>query len=222
MGRFVQPTGNRGSLRWIQQAVNTRQLVLDRHILEASPIRGPIHWLSPKSDDDFAEYRDGDFLQRIGLEHIISALTDFWPNRGPQWDALGRSENGDVLLVEAKAHVGEICSPASQAGVDSAAKIDIALVETAAFIGAEPKAPWRQAFYQLANRIAHLHFLRRHGVDAWLVLVNFTGDVEMRGPASEREWKAAYQVVEHLMGLKGRHALSRYIVHVYPDVAELI
>jgi hypothetical protein len=95
------------------------------------------------------------------------------------------------------------------------------MADTIALIGAEPRAPWGQTFYQLANRIAHLHFLQKNGVNAWLVLVNFTGDYEMNGPANDREWQSAYQVVEHVMGLGKRHALKPYIVHIYPNISEL-
>ena len=41
-------------------------------------------------------------------------LKDFWPPRGPQWDALGRIFKTAYFLVEAKAHVTElISSPAA-------------------------------------------------------------------------------------------------------------
>ena len=54
-----------------------------------------------------------------------------------------------------------------------------------------------------------------------LVLVNFIGDVEMDGPNTRAEWEAAYRVVHHVMGLRADHALSRHVLHIYPDVRTL-
>ena len=86
---------------------------------------------------------------------------------------------------------------------------------------AKPLAPWTDAFYQLANRLAHLYFLRKHKRKAWLVLVNFVGDGEMQGPASAAEWRAAYKVAWHVLGIPDQNPLQRYIVHIYPDVADM-
>jgi hypothetical protein len=35
----------------------------------------------------------------------------------------------------------------------------------------------------------------------WLVLINFIGDEDIKGPSSAEEWKAAYRIVWHVMGL---------------------
>lgn len=218
MGRFPQRADGRGSLKWIQAAVNDRRRPVDAAVLAALPKASRIEWLSPLASDDFAEYRDRAFLDRLGLARHADALASFWPARGPQWDALGRSDSGDLILVEAKAHVRELCSPRSQAGEASLARIVASLQATADSLGAAPLAPWHVAFYQLANRIAHLRFLRELGEPAWLVLVSFVGDEDMHGPQSEEAWRAAYDVVWHVMGLPSRHRLRRYIVEVYPRV----
>jgi len=219
VGRFPQPSDGRGSLKWIQRAVNDPDRRLDTEILGRIPGARGIEWLSPLESDGFAEYRDAAFLERCGLGHLFGTLGQFWPARGPQWDALGRTDSGDILLVEAKAHIGEICSPGTQAGPVSLARIRAALTGTSAALRAEPRAPWDTTFYQLANRLAHLHFLRSNKVAAWLVLVNFVGDEGMDGPASPESWRAAYQVVWHVMGLPKRHALSPYLIEVFPHVA---
>lgn len=55
---------------------------------------------------------------------------------------------------------------------------------------------------------------------AYLVLVNFLNDPEMKAAPTSREvWQAAYQVAFHVMGLGARHRLSPYIIEVFPDVA---
>jgi hypothetical protein len=221
MVRVEQPPGEKGSLKWIQGAVNRNPAMLNDLILPRLSGATSIYWRSPLADDSYAEYRDADFLERVGVGQLAAELDAFWPSRGPQWDALAQCDDKAVLLVEAKAHIGELCSPPSRAGADSSEKIKAALEEAALYISAEPRAPWSTVFYQLANRIALLYFLRTHGVAAWLVLVNFVGDSEMKGPSSEAEWEAAYQVVWHVLGIPKRHKLSTYIIEIFSDVREM-
>jgi len=217
--RVKQPAGKRGSLKWIQRAVNEQWPSLNQPIAERTGSNAAITWLSPLATDEFAEYRDNAFLKRIGQAPLASALRGYWPGRGPQWDALGTTSRGDVLLVEAKAHIAEMRSPGTAAGAQSRCRIEAALTELAQQLGANPEhAPWSDHFYQLANRLAHLHFLRAHGVSAWLVLVNFLGDRDMGGPATSEAWEAAYEAAFHVMGLPGKHPLSSFIIHVYPTV----
>lgn len=219
--RVEQPAGKRGSLKWIQRAVNERASVLDAAVLPALAPARSIQWLSPRVEHSFAEYRDAAFLDVLGCGHLASELAQFWPGRGPQWDALGKSDRGDLLLVEAKAHIGEVLSPASQAGPESRARIEAALVAAAQSVGAVPRAPWVETFYQLGNRIAHLEWLMRHEQPAWLVLVNFVGDDEMGGPKTSEAWHAAYEVVWHVMGVPARSAIMKRIIHAEIDVSKL-
>lgn len=220
--RVIQREGERGSLKWIQRAVNDHSIVLARDIFPKLDGATAIDWRSPRREDDFAEYRDAAFLRQVGLEQLSDALADFWPRRGPQWDALGVSDAGDILLVEAKAHIAEMCSGRCNAtSPKSLARIEAALAETVHAFGATPHAPWSAVFYQLANRLAHLHFLRSRGVPAWLVLVNFVGDATMDGPRTDAEWKAACRVAYHVMGIASGARMMRYVLHVYPNVADL-
>jgi hypothetical protein len=194
---------------------------LDDDVLRHLSGARSIQWLSPLRADEFAEYRDAAFLHLVGVGDLQPDLAKFWPQRGPQWDALGCSDAGDILLVEAKAHIAEMLSPGTQASETSRALIEKSLAEVASALNADPRAPWSTTFFQLANRIAHLWFLRSHGKPAWLILVGFTNDLEMRGPESPLEWHAAYQVAMHVMGLHAQHPMARYILHVHPDVREL-
>jgi hypothetical protein len=112
-----------------------------------------------------------------------------------------------------------LCSNPIGAGEASATSIVRALTEAAAYIGASPRALWSTLFYQVANRLAHLYFLRKHNVDAYLVLVNFVGDKVMNGPVSKEEWDAAYEVVWHVLGIQWPNKLSERIIKIYPDVS---
>lgn len=221
MSRVVQRQGSRGSLKWIQRAVNAHTSALNEPILAAINGANAIEWLSPLASDNYAEYRDAEFLRRIGAGDLAPELAKFWPQGGPQWDALARTDRGDILLIEAKAHIGEMLSPGTKAGETSRPLIEASLAEAANAMGAKPRIVWSDTLFQLANRFAHLHFLRSHNRPCWLVLVGFIGDSDMNGPETAREWDAAYEVAMHVMGLSMRHPLSRYIVHVHPDVSLL-
>ena len=212
MGRFPQPSGGRGSLRQIQHLVNDHPGVLNQAIGI-----GPITWHSPLAADDLAEYRDQSFLNRLGVLLPLKSLADFWPTRGPQWDALGRADSGEVVLVEAKAHVREILSSASQASPVSLARIQKSLAGTALALDARPGADWALRFYQYANRLAHAHLLQTlNGIATRLVFVYFIGDRDMNGPQSRREWESSILILQEGLGIRGR--LPKYVIDAFIDV----
>ncbi len=162
--RVEQPSGSRGSLLWIQRAVAERWHDLETPIMARLGIDTKIDWRSPLAEDGFAEYRHSAFLQRLGLERLSVELKAFWPRRGPHWDALGLTANGQVLLVEAKAHVAEFCTPASGASEGSLIRIREALDRVAVALGVTDGTSWHRLFYQYANRLAFLWFLRGQGI----------------------------------------------------------
>jgi hypothetical protein len=212
MGRFPQPAGHKGSLRWLQQLVNEHANVLD----EAIGL-GRIDWRSPCADDDFAEYRDQAFLDRLNIKLRTASLAKFWPARGPQWDALGRARSDEVILVEAKAHIPEIMSSGSKASPDSLAKIRKALAATASALRAKPGLDWAERFYQYTNRLAHAHLLHKlNRVPTRLVFVYFIGDPDLDGPTTRREWEAAINVLQEALGITGR--VPSYVADVFIDI----
>jgi len=214
MGRIPQPSDSRGSLRWIQRLVNEHQLVLDSAIG-----LGPIRWLSPLKDDHHAEYRDQAFLDLLEVQLRSRPLNTFWPTKGPQWDALGRAESGEAVLVEAKAHISELFSPPSQASPKSLLLIQQSLRECAAALGASPGCDWSARFYQYANRLAHAYLLHElNEVPTQLVFVNFVGDDDVSGPRTRMEWDVAMQVLHEALGLTGH--LPKYVLEVAIDVSQ--
>lgn len=204
----------------MQRAVEEGWTDLEGPILRHLPKAGRIEWRSPLRDDQYAEYRDAAFLRQLGLEYLANDLALFWPRGGPQWDALALTDRGQVLLVEAKAHIREFCSPPSQAGSASLSRITAALKDTGIALGAaaDHLDAWGRSFYQYTNRLAHLRWLRDKGVDAKLVLVGFVNDGEMPGRTTPEAWEAAYLVADHVLGLPARHGLSRHVLHIHPDV----
>ena len=217
--RVEQKQGTKGSLKWIQIAVNAPD-VLNHEILSALNIdeKRSIEWASPLRDDQYAEYRDQSFIDKLALPPLRIALREFWPRLGPQWDALGRAGDA-ILLVEAKANLPEFESPACAAGDKSMRLIKQSLAETQKYIGTDPRYEWTQTFYQYANRLAHLYFLRvLNDVPAYLLFVDFINATEVNGPATAEEWKTATMRAEKILGIKEQHQLSEFIHHIYIDV----
>jgi hypothetical protein len=202
--RVKQAIGERGSLRWIQTLIDAHRPIADAALRDALQL-GPevsVEWRSPLRDDAYAEYRDSDFLERVGLGELRPMLGAFWPRGGPQWDALARLSDGRIILVEAKAHASELRSHCT-ASPSSRETIDAALALARSYFGADDSADWTRDYYQYANRLAHLYFLRAHGVDAQLVFVYFLNDTDMNGPASAAEWASSVADVHRALGLPG-------------------
>jgi len=200
--RVPKHAGTRGSHKWIQQAVASQSDPLTSAFTAAGALRAgeSIEWLSPIASDEWAEYRDSAFLERVGCGHLLSELAHFWPTGGPQWDALGRGPRNSVFLIEAKAHISEMDSNC-HASPGSRFLIQQSLSQAKTAYGAKPEADWLSGYYQYANRLAHLHFLRRNGVSAWLGLVYFLNDHDMSGPQTSGGWKQDLALVYEHLGL---------------------
>jgi hypothetical protein len=214
MSRYPQPSDGRGSLRWIQHFVNDRSAELDAAIHAASDGRlaTPIDWRSPRREDDFAEYRDGAFLDLLGIELGERSLASFWPRMGPQWDALGVTASGEPILVEAKANIPEISSPPTAASGASREVIVQSLRDTADHLDVDADRDWTRTYYQYANRLAHLYLLHElNRIDGWLVFVYFVGDADVGGPESVEEWREALVVLHDALGLMPHPLLERKV-----------
>lgn len=213
MTRIPQMPDGRGSQKWLQHFVEKNPTALQPRGMKA------LTWLSPLANDDFAEYMDGAFLQHLGLPELVPALPSFWPVSGPRWDGLARV-GSSVVLVEAKAHIAEALStPSAASAPASRSLISASLAQTKTALGADDRSDWSRCFYQLANRIAHLWWLRENNIDAHLLFVGFLSATDMPHPATLDGWEALYLAANHALGLRENHLLSRYIHHVYPDVS---
>jgi len=222
MGRIEQKKGDKGSLKWIQCVVNESTHLLNKPINRhlGLPENGNIEWLSPLKKDSYAEYRDQAFLDLLNIELPNRHLKDFWPIRGPQWDALGRIGDKAYFLVEAKAHVSEIISSSQAKSPRSISLINKSLNETKNYLKLKPHLDLSKGFYQYSNRLAHLYFLRElNGIPAYLVFVYFVND-HTHIPTTRDEWNGALQLMHSLLGT-GRHKLKRYTIDVFIDVGAL-
>jgi len=207
----IRGRAQRGSRRQLQDYVNEHEEAITRAVMEALPPRlqelaTHIRWVSPIAQDDYAEYRDGDFLSAVQLGDFAGELASFWPAGGPSWDALAtvsdsaRGTRSGVILVEAKSHISEIYGSGCQAGLHSRDLIEKALTAAKRWCGANKDADWTGPLYQSANRLAHLYFIReRLKCPAWLVNLYFVNDPI--GPADRDTWTAELRKVKASLGL---------------------
>jgi hypothetical protein len=223
MTRIIQKSDGRGSLKDIQVLVNKNQDLIN-NLLKSffqDLADQQIIWTSPIEQDDFAEYRDNDFLLKVGLDPTEIKLDDFWPTTGPQWDALAKTTGGHVILVEAKANIPEIVSPGTGAKKKSKCLIDHSLCETKKYLNITNDIDWSGKFYQYTNRLAHLYFLREKcKVQAYLINIYFIGDKTVLGPKTKQEWDGALKVLKTYLGIS-RHKLSKYTVDFFIDIKDL-
>ena len=212
--RRLDATGQakRGSQRQIQFLVNSRQEEFSKQILgllSLPPlVEAKVQWVSPLAEYGFNEYQDAEFLEKLELNQHSPRLKDFWPPGGPCWDAPGvvRGINPQgAVLIEAKSHFSEMQSTCRGRGT-SRQKIEKSLALTARSLGVEMNSSWTDQYYQIANRYAHLYFLREVAeVRAWLVNVYFINDQSIEHvqppPRSADEWHEELRRVRERMGL---------------------
>jgi hypothetical protein len=222
MARFTQPSGKRGSQKWIQKLINEKPEFLGvkiRRNLNLSQDES-IRWLSPLKSDQYAEYRDQGFLKLLRVKLEKPPLDEFWPRGGPQWDALGRSSSGKLFLVEAKSHISELISTLHAKDKNSVERIQKSLGETKRYLNSKTEFDWSKCFYQYTNRLTHLYLLRKNELPAYLVFVYFINDSEMKGPTTVCEWEGAIRLLHTCLGI-GRHKLRKFITEVFIDVNQL-
>jgi hypothetical protein len=188
----------KGSKFWIQAIVNSK-LQEELNTL----IGNDLNWLSPKEDDDYAEYelRQPKIYKELKLtEAKKEELFSFWPNRQPQWDGIALSKDEKTLyLVEAKAHVYELNSKLSASSEFSRKLIERSMREVFdTYNNGDNFGYWKDKYYQLGNRLTFLHKMndvsKLTGKKVKLVLLNFVEDYTHR-PTSEEKWQNHYKEV---------------------------
>lgn len=214
-----------GSQRLLQIAVNKRPELIRSALRRSGALgkRETIEWVSPLSPEGHREYRDMAALERLQIAtRLLVPLKSFWPAGGPVWDALAIAGSERPFLVEAKAHIPEAASPASQATPKSLARIQESLIAARRVMAPRSKADWSTVFYQYANRLAfQLWLTRQNAVPSTLIFLYFTNAIDMDGPTSEEEWEGATRLIHAVLGLPAD--LSAFgVYHAYLDAKQLM
>ncbi len=221
MSRHPQKSNSHGSLKDLQDAIHEKKKYMNIEISKVIGKQLKIDWKSPLKSDKYAEYRDEDFLENLGiLNKIEYPLSNFWPKKGPQWDALGVSDD-EIILVEAKANIPEMVSPGTDAkNPQSIKKIRNSLDEVKKYLSVSDSIDWTGTFYQYVNRIAHLYYLReKNQIKTHLLFIYFINDITVDGPKTKDEWLGAIQTMECYLGLSKKHKLKKYVHDIFIDVS---
>ena len=212
MSNTLKELAEKGSKYWIQKIINTEYL---RQCLDNKIGLSKIMWVSPLEHEQYKEYEliKSSISTKLGID--ANYIQSFWPNRGPQWDALGKVDDGTVILLEAKAYCNEYRSrtdaedPSLALIKDSLKKTHDGLYATIPF----QEEIWLYKFYQTANRLAFWYFLNRK-YKVILVFLNIINDCNKK--TSEQEWKTHNQ--EMISSLLGNAPLPSGVKIIQYDV----
>ncbi|MFC1497763.1 hypothetical protein ACFLS1_04710 [Verrucomicrobiota bacterium] len=218
-----RPQKTKGSEHWLRVLVNEKPDLISKEI--ASEFgwqkKTDLKWVSPIKKDGYAEYYDQSFLDLLEIKNLKVPLNKFWPARGPRWDGLARTDDGKIVLVEAKAHISECVDYKSKASPKSYSLIKRSLDDAKRAFKANPDANWEEPFYQHANRLAHLYYLHTlNKKDAYMVFINFANADDISEPATRAQWEGAVKLTNKCLGL-GKSALSKRVADIIIDVEQL-
>ncbi len=171
------------------------------------------------------EIRALDFLP--DYEEVKTAWAAFWPQSGnpTNWDAVATAtvDGGEEwILIEAKAHVGELASDCGAEKLSSVRLIRDALAQTKSFLGVLPERDWVHGYYQYCRHLTMLYFLVSHGIPAHLVNIYFTGDHRPDHfvcPRNTDEWAAVLRDQEEHVGLPASHPMSHRVHRLFLPVS---
>ncbi len=153
-----------------------------------------------------------EFLKNeLNYKKLLKTWKTEWPQTGRQmnWDLVGYTKQNNKkiwILVEAKAHLGEIEQDCNATSVDSIEKIKNALLKTAKNYGIKvtENKPWTKKYYQFANRIYILDLLKRNGFNSKLINIYFVGDMiskSRKSPQNENQWAIKIKEMKDYLGV---------------------
>lgn len=212
-------------LRWMGRH---RKLFDERIANAVGRPGGPIEWLdfnfAPNKPWPDAELKGLEFL--YNLAGIKTKWKEFWPTGGGihNWDAvgwLGAEPHQELLLLEAKAHVGEMKSDCKAESPKSIEKITQAFDNAKEYLGVGRETDWSREYYQAANRITTLHFLHHAQVPARLLFIYFLGD-RVPGkecPRTQEGWKDAINDQWEYLGLATAHPLANRVHELFLPIS---
>jgi len=126
--------------------------------------------------------------EEVAEEYKTYIKKSDWQN----WDAVF-SHNGTLYLVEAKAHISELSSGKEEHG-DSSKELILKYFQSQL-----PDLPvnrvWLQDYYQLANRLATVALLNKHGIKAKVLYIYFVNGYRKRVLEKEGRTEKIFETV---------------------------
>jgi len=157
MGNTSKGKDNKGGSKdWMQTIINSNKYSDLRSALDKNIGEGNIEWLSPLEDDNYQEYQLNHRPIADNFNFDKNTFSSWWPfPRQPQWDAIGKTDDGTIILVEAKAHIKETRSKC-RTTEQSYERIKDSLKKS--YHNFSPKVSfdeilWMKRYYQIANRL---------------------------------------------------------------------
>ncbi|MFQ5911493.1 MAG: hypothetical protein ACE5IJ_12355, partial [Thermoplasmata archaeon] len=141
------------------------------------------------------------------------------------WDAVRKiTPDGkeEWLLVEAKAHIGELKVDRGARSARGVSMIEAAMRETKRALGVAPNRDWRRGYYQYCNRLVALHFLNSHQEPTHLLFIYFYGDMrpdDKDCPSDKNSWTYELEMQDRHVGLPSHHYLEDRIHRIFLPVA---
>lgn len=176
-----------------------------------------------------AEYTGINFLvsDPKTYDKVAKEWIKYWPQTGncQNWDAVihltplvpKSNKIEKWVVVEAKAHLGELKS-STGAGQKSKTIIENAFNETKDFFGIKTKNNWLDNYYQLANRLAFIHFMQKNNVDVSLLNIYFINgwpnDME-KNVSSKKMWETKIKEEYNYLGINQK--AKNYISEIFLD-----
>lgn len=120
------------------------------------------------------EYKGIQFLKKHpNYNEICKKWKEFWPQTGnaQNWDGICQIGN-TYILIEAKARLGEIESNTG-ASEQSLNLIQNSFNKTKEHYDIKSDKDWGKKYYQMANRLAFVYFLKSCGIEAKLLDIYF-------------------------------------------------
>lgn len=152
---------------------------LNRQIMSKTGSNTTIKWLdfplNRKTSSFDAELKDIEcFKDEPFYNTLQTNWKKFWPQKGnsQNWDAVFL-QDGIWYFVEAKAHTGEAHQRCSAKEYGGKPRILQAFISTCEGNKTLAKQWLESDCYQLANRLAFIHFCKRNGIKAKICLICF-------------------------------------------------
>lgn len=172
---------------------------------------GEVKWYSPLATENFKEYELPGFFKEHSEMFSPKINWPKLPKIKCHWDAIGVAPDGTLILVEAKAHQGELEKGCMAKDPRS---ISIIRERVYATMGGNDEA-WMNTYYQIANRYVYLDQLNAAGIKTVLVYLYFVNDVT-HGNESRESWD------EYLAKMRLEHPtpqrLEPFVKHIFFDV----
>ena len=176
-----------GSEYQLLRYLGHHRIFLDSKIKDATKSDSPIEWMDypvdisrDSHDGEWTDIKFFKLLPQFDFAQISKEWGEFWPKRGQSWDGIFL-QDGVVYVVEAKTHTKEMEQKCSATSDESQVKIKGAFNDVT---GNQSKAGlwYNSKHYQLANRIAFVHFLNKKcGIKAKICYLFFLNGYLING-----------------------------------------